>query len=281
MPARIPFLFKFGYHMTAIRNQILLTLRWAFRDRLLHAVLGVALFCMFLVPVFSSFSMRQVQELAITLSLSAISGILLILATVLGASSIWRDIERRYATSVLSLPVSRAAYVIGKFFGIAIFLIVSAVLLGLLSAVVIVIASMQYPSTTPVHWTTLGLCIAADCMKYILLAAVALLFSCVSTSFFLPFFGTIAFYFAGSSSQEVFEYISGELGRTISGPVKFLVKGLYYLLPNLSAFNLKIQAIYGLSLSMSGLLYTLLYFLLYTSILLFVSVWFFTRRELQ
>jgi ABC-type transport system involved in multi-copper enzyme maturation permease subunit len=281
MPASIPFLFTIGNYMTVLQSQVVLTLRWALRDRLLHAVLGVALFCLLLVPVFSSFSMRQVQELAITLSLSSISGILLVLATLLGASSIWRDIEKRYATSVLSLPVSRAAYVLGKFFGIAIFLIVSAVLLGLLSAVAIVFASMQYPSATPVHWTTLGLCVAADCLKYILLAAVALLFSCVSTSFFLPFFGTIAIYFAGSSSQQVYEYISGELGKTISEPVKILVKGVYYLLPNLSAFNLKVQAIYGLPLSISGLLYTVGYFLLYTSILLYVSVWFFARRELQ
>lgn len=280
----IPFLFihlTYMDSMPALKNQILLTLRWAFRDRLLHAVLGVALFCMLLVPVFSSFSMRQVQELGITLSLSAISGILLILATLLGASSIWRDIERRYTASVLSLPVSRTAYVLGKFIGIALFLIISSVMLGLLSILVIVFASMQYPSGTPIHWITIGLCIMSDCLKYILLAAVALLFSCLSTSFFLPFFGTIAIYFAGSSSQEVYEYISGELGKNISYPVKMMIKGVYYLLPNLSAFDLKVQAIYGLSLSIPGLLFTLIYFLIYTSILLYASVWLFARRELQ
>jgi ABC-type transport system involved in multi-copper enzyme maturation permease subunit len=267
--------------MSAIRGQVLLTLKWAFRDRLFHAVLGVALLSMLLVPVFSSFSMRQVQELGITLSLSAISGVLFVLATLLGASSIWRDIERRYTSSVLSLPVSRASYVLGKFFGTALFLVFSGALLGLLSAGVIVLASLQYPSQFPVHWTTVAVCIGSDCLKYILLASVAILFSCLSTSFFLPFFGTIAIYFAGSSSQEVFEYVSGDMGKDLSYMARIAIKTVYYLLPNLSAFDLKVQAIYGLPLLLPGLLYTMGYFLVYTSILLYVSVWFFSTRELQ
>ncbi len=74
---------------------MVVTVRSILRDRVLHALLGVALLLFLLVPVFSLFSMRQVQELSVTLCLSALSLVLLVLSVLLGASSIWRDIERR------------------------------------------------------------------------------------------------------------------------------------------------------------------------------------------
>ena len=79
---------------------------------------GIALAMILLVPAFSSFSMRQVQELSITLSLSSVSLILLVITLLLGASSIWRDIEKRYTTSILTLQISRAAFLLSKFFSI-------------------------------------------------------------------------------------------------------------------------------------------------------------------
>lgn len=266
--------------MNTFRNLFLLTLKWALRDRLLHAILAVALLLFFLVPAFSLFSMRQVQELSITLSLSAISFILLVLATLLGSSSIWRDVEKRYAASVLGLPVSRASYLLAKFLGIAFFIASCATLLCITSCIVIVISSAQYPSDVPIHWQNIILAVAADTLKYILLAAVAVLFSSLSTSFFLPFFATIAIYLAGSATQEVYEYISGDAGRKLSAPVLAFIKGVYYVIPNFAAFNQKVQAIYGLPLSYSGIGYTVLYFLIYTSILLSISVWTFSRRDL-
>lgn len=259
---------------------MLLTLRWALRDRVFHAVLGVALFLFLLVPSFSLFSMRQVQELSITMSLSAQSVVLLVLATLLGSSSVWRDIERRYTASLLSLPVSRAAYVLGKFCGIALFIAACAAFLGVVAAAVVYISSVTHPSEMPVHWGSLAAAVAVDTLKYLLLAAFALLLSTLSTSFFLPFFVTLAVYFCGSASQEVYEYISGSFGKEIPPALLALMKGVYYVIPNFSVFDLKLQAIYGLPLSLSGIALSLLYFCVYTAILLFLAVWTFSRREL-
>jgi Cu-processing system permease protein len=266
--------------MTALSTQISLTFKWALRDRLFHAVIGVALIMFLLVPALSIFSMRQVQELAITISLSSISLVLLVLATLLGTSSIWRDIERRYTASVLALPLSRTTYVLGKFCGIALFISMCAALMGIVASVVILIVSAHFPSDISVHWQNIWAAIIADILKYLLVAAMALFFSSLSTSFFLPFFGTIALYLAGSASQEVFEYISGEFGRTLPATAFFLIKGVYYVIPNFAAFNLKVQAIYGLPLPYNGLFLTLLYFMLYIAILLFLSVSIFSRRQI-
>jgi ABC-type transport system involved in multi-copper enzyme maturation permease subunit len=266
--------------MEQIFNQTAITVRRIVRDRLLHAVLGVALLLILLVPLFSVFSMRQVQELAVTLSLAAIALTLLVLALLLGSSSVWRDVERRYTAAVLSLPISRSAYLLGRFLGIALFIVTSGVILGLVAVPVIILSAAQYPSAIPLHWATYGAAVAASILKGVLLTAVAFLFSSLSTSFYLPFFATAGLYLAGSASQEVYEFVTGKFGATMNPVSLALVKGAYYIVPNFSAFNLQTQAIYGLPLSGAGLFLAFAYFLVYTAILLSVSVRVFASREL-
>ncbi|MBL0226726.1 MAG: ABC transporter permease subunit [Geobacteraceae bacterium] len=256
------------------------TLKSLIRDRLLQVLLACALFIFLVVPALSLFSMRQVQELSVTLSLSAISIILLVLTVILGSSSIWRDIERRYLASVLGLPVSRTSYIMGKFFGIVTFIMVGSILLGLVATVVIALVSSQYPSDIPVRWLYIWAAILMDGFKYVLVAAVALLFSAVSTSFYLPFIATLVVYFCGSASQGVYEYITSDYGKTMSAMTRNLISSIYYLIPNFAAFDFKVQAVYPLAVPFQGLLFTGVYFLIYTGMVLMIAVWVFNRREL-
>ena len=266
--------------MEQVANMFMITFKSFLRDKILHAILSAVCVLFLIVPAMSIFSMRQVQELAITLSLSLISFVLFILATILGASSVWRDLERRYAHPVLGLPISRTSYLLGKFLGIAVFISVCAILLSIAASLVIAISARFYPSDLPVRWSYVFLAIAGIALKFILLSLIAMVLSTLSTSFFLPFFGTICLYFAGSASQNVFEYISGEYGKHIAAPFLTLIKGVYYVIPNFSAFDLNVHAIYGLPVSWYGLIYTVSYFIVYIAILLCTAAWSFSRREL-
>jgi len=266
--------------MSAFRSQVSLTLRWAFRDRLFHAVLGVALVLLLLVPVFSAFSMRQVQELALTLALAFSNLVLVVIAVLLGTTVVWREIEKKYSNAVLALPISRSAYLLGKFFGVALFLILATAMLAPVIAAVVMFAASTYPSATPIPWLNLCWALLFACARSILLAAFAMFFSAVGTSFFLPFFATFAIYLAGGASQEVYEYVTGEYGQTLSSLVVLVAKGLYFLLPNLAAFDLQVYAIYGIELPMMHVGMTGAYFLVYTAILLGFSLWSYDRRQL-
>jgi Cu-processing system permease protein len=203
------------------------------------------------------------------------------LSVFLGGTSLWKDIERRYTFSVLSLPVTRASYVLGKYLGIALFILLTTMVLGLVGCTVIGVTSTVYPSARPVAWSNLCMAIAFDGFKYCLLIGVAFLFSAVSTSFFLPIFGTISVFLAGSAIQEVHDFLLSSQGQGISPVVKKVAGFLYYLLPNLSAFNLNVNAIYGIAISRSGSALTLLYFIIYTSLLLVLSIIIYSRREMQ
>ena len=257
-----------------------ITLKGIFRDRVFQGIMVTA--CAFLlIPKIASLSMRQVTELSLTLSLSLISFILLLLSVFLGGTSLWKDIERRYTFSVLGLPLSRQKYMLGRFGGTALFVLLSSVVLGIAACAVVGVTSATYPPDRPVIWGTMALCILFDALKYILLIAVAFLFSTVSTSFFLPVFGTIATFLAGGVTQQVYEYIHSPAAKTLSPAVKQIATGLYYLMPNFSAFDLKVNAIYALPVSFEGLLLTAAYFVIYVGILLSFSAAIFMRREMR
>jgi ABC-type transport system involved in multi-copper enzyme maturation permease subunit len=261
--------------MALVKANLIFTLR----DRILLAVLATALVMILLVPSLSTFSMQQVQELAITLALSSVSLVMLIITLLLGTTAIFRDIDRRYIASIMTLPIDRSTYLLAKFFAMIFFLAAATVIMSAGAIIVINLSAAQYPSEMPILWGNIFLAVAGDFFKFVLLSSVALLLSSVSTSFFLPFFGTLAIYLSGSASQEVFEFVSGEFGQDISPFALKAIKVTYYLLPNFSAFDFKVHAIYALPISMSSILLSVGYGLLYCVILLSLAIWAFNRRQ--
>lgn len=261
-------------------NVFLVTFRGISRDRVFHGILLISVLMLF-IPSISQLSMRQVPELGMNLSLSLISFIQLLLAMFLGGTMLWKDIERRYSFSVLSLPISRTQYLWGKFLAVALLNLIVALFLGLVTAVVVAAISLKYPSTRPILWFNLFGAIGFDALKYILLTACAFLFSTVSTSFFLPIFGTITVFFMGSASQEVHEFVRTSAANDLPNWLKSVADFFYYFLPNFTAFDLKVNAIYALPLDTPALLLRLGYFLAYTVILLTIASQVFSRRELK
>ncbi len=258
-----------------------ITLKGIIRDRVFQGIMVLAVLFLF-IPSAASLSMRQVTELSITLSLSLISFILLLLAVFLGATSIWKDIERRYTFSVLSLPLSRTTYLLGRFCGIALFLLITALFLGTVSLLVIKVSSAIYPPTRSILWSAIVVTIIFDALKYILVVAVTMLLATVSTSFFLPIFGAVSAFLVGTITQQVFDYLqTPSAQKAVSVAVKNAAQLLYYLLPNLNSFDLKVNAIYAIPLNPSGLVLTVLYFVVYTGIVLAIGAFLFERREMK
>jgi Cu-processing system permease protein len=258
----------------------LVTFKGIFRDRVFRGIMMAGILFP-VIPLASSLSMRQVTELSISLSLSLLSFTLLLLSIFLGGTSLWKDIERRYTFSVLSLPITRASYFLGKFIGIACFVLLTTVMFGLISGVVIRVAAGIYPPLRPIVWTNVVMAFAFCSMKYILVVALSFLFSAVSTSFFLPIFGAISLFIVGSATQQVYDYLHASTVINVSPVVKNIANTLYYILPNFSAFDLEVNAVYGISLSPTGMVWTCLYFVIYTAVLLTLSAIIFSRREMQ
>jgi Cu-processing system permease protein len=261
-------------------NIISITLKGIFRDRVFQGIVAASLLFL-VIPSVSTLSMRQVTELSITLSLSLVSFILLLLAVFLGGTSLYKDLERRYSFSVLSLPISRSSYLLGRFAGISLFLLLTSLILGAAVLLVVYLVSGNYPPDRPVAWGMLVAAVGFDVAKYIFLVAFGILFSTVSTSFFLPIFGSIAIFLVGSATQQAYDYVCSPLGQKLAPLVQQAAKALYYVLPNFSAFDLNVNAIYGLPPNCRGLFLTAGYFVIYTGFVLAAAAAIFSRREMK
>ena len=253
---------------------------WILRDRFFQAILAVALLLIAMVPVISYFSMRQTQELAVTLALSFISAVLLVCSLLLGCTMVWRDLERRYSYALLSLPQARSGYLLAKFFAVAGFLLLCALCLAAAAALAVKLSILEYPSEIPVQWGRFFVAILADVLKYSLLAALAMLLTTFATSFFLPFFVTLAIFLTGSASQEVYEFVTSRYAREFSDVGRVVFKSVYYIIPNFSAFDLKLQAIYPIAFDTTHVLFLIGYHAVYLTMVLCLAIWVFSRREL-
>jgi len=234
----------------------------------------------FFIPVFSSFSMRQVQEVGITMCLSLNSFVLLLLSVLCGLSTLWRDIERRYVYIMLAYPVSRTTYFLGRFLGCVILFVFISVINFFLSIISINICASIYKSNLPILWNNIGFCFLFTFLKYVLLLSLSFLFISLSTSFFTPFFLTITIYIAGNASQGIYEYIFTEAAQKYSVWFKILIKIIYYILPNFSSFDLTAYASYALKINYESLLFSFLYFMLYMTMSISLGCIIFSKRDM-
>lgn len=266
--------------MNNVFNLISLTFKSIILDRIFHGIICAALLFLF-VPVVASLSMQQSVEISTTLSLSIFAAILLILSIFLGGTALWRDIERRYTFSILSLPISRNSYIFGKFLGVAAFMLFVALTLGLIVSGEIWLVAKLYAPTHKVALSGVVVAMFFLMLKYILLVACTFMLSSFSTSFFLPIFGAASIWLAGGAIQQVRDYVMSPQSTEILPVVKLSVSLVYCLLPNFSAFDLTTNAVYALPLSWAGLSITFAYFLLYTAIVITLTCIFFGKRELK
>ncbi len=88
-------------------------------------------------------------------------------------------------------------------------------------------------------------------------------------------------YVAGSSIQQVYEYVNSPSAKDFGTLFNNSVKVIYYLLPNLSSFDLQVYAIYGVPLQLAGLLLTFCYFSIYTVIVMTIAAIIFQKREFK
>lgn len=258
-----------------------ITFKGGIRDKVFITLIIISLISfLFVVPSISSMSMRQVREVSVGLSLTIISFISLILTIFLGINLVYRDMDRRFVHFTLSMPIGRDEYIIGKFMGLCAIIGTGFLILSLSSTIGITISSNIAKSGAVMAWENFIAALFLDFLSLVIIASISTLFSAFSTSIFLPLFASLGFYIAGNSIQTVSEYIKSSYGENLPFLSVLISKIAYYILPNLTAFDLKFNAIYGIPLSFGYLLSVIGYGLIYIVIIMSLTILIFRGREL-
>ncbi len=268
--------------MSPVWPVAVITFKEGIRNRAVYGITIVALLLLVANVLISGMFMREVGKVAVDMALSAVSFAGLLLVLFVGINLTAKDLEKRTIYMVLSRPVSRSQYIVGKFAGMVFLIVTTFFLLSLFAAGSILLVKASYPGYFPrFSWPMISLALFFIVMMLILLAALSFFFASFSSTSFITLVLTILSYVIGHSIGDVKTLVESPEGAGIEvSPVTvMLVRTAYYVFPNLDIFNIKVQAAHGLALPLSYVMWVILYCLVYTSIVVAAACLIFRRRE--
>jgi Cu-processing system permease protein len=269
--------------MTTLWPIMLITFKDGIRNRAIYGIFLLALMLLIANFLLCSMIPREVGKVAVDIALSTVyfSGLLLVFFV--GINLMAKDLDKRTIYMVISRPISRSQYIVGKFFGMALLIIAAMVFLSIFAILSIYVIKLSYPGFYQrFSWPVILLALAFSVLPLILLSALSFLFASFTTSSFITLVLTMIAYIIGRSSYEVKALLESPVvaAGTQPSPITVtLVQIAYYLFPNLSIFDIKTQAAHDLPLASSYILWAILYFIVYTSLAVAGAALFFRRRE--
>jgi len=247
------------------------TFREAVRDRVLYNLIAFALLLSGAAILVAQISIDIEKLVVINLGLTAVSLFGIVIAIFIGIGLVSKEIEKRTLYTVLSRPVRRWEFIIGKFFGLAGTLVVNTFFMA-----IGVFAALFYVSHKFVRADALILvALYFIILEFLIICAVALLFSSFSSPLLSAVFA-FSLFVIGSFAEDLRGFAGMAHGFT-----RVLVTGAAYLVPNFSAFNIVSSIAHEQPVAPQLILQNTLYALFYTAMALSGAVLIFERRNLK
>jgi ABC-type transport system involved in multi-copper enzyme maturation permease subunit len=245
------------------------TFREATRDRVLAGVGAAGIAVLALTQVLSPLALGEGKRLTVDLGLSAVSWLGLLVVLLVGSSLVGKEIERRTIYNLLSRPLHRPVYLVGKWVGLSAALWLLAAVIGVALSGVLAIrgAAGHVPAVVQ------GVYMAG--LELTVITAIAVLFSALSTPVLSSLY-TLAVYLVGQWSYDL---------RTFSdqfpAPLGAATRTIANLAPNLPLFNMRSLAADGLTTSLPHLGTATVYAALYCVCALCLAAAAFESRDFK
>jgi ABC-type transport system involved in multi-copper enzyme maturation permease subunit len=244
------------------------TAREAIRNRILYSILFFAVLMVGVSAVFGAASIGDPMKYMKDFSLMSVSLFGVIIAVVLGVNLLHQELGRKTIFNILSKPVARWQFLVGKFLGL--FATLAAVVGTMSTGVVLFFALLSG------RWDwSLVAASAAALLEIMLVIAVALFFSSLVVTPSLAGMFTAATFIAGRSSGYLLYFIEHDHPAAL----RAVAQGLYWALPRLDRFTIADQMVYGDPLAPPYAGALVAYTLAYAGLLLLISTGLFARRE--
>lgn len=247
------------------------TFREAVRDRVLYNLVFFALLLVASAPLLGQISIGVQRVLLINLSLTAISVFGIVISIFVGISLVSKEIEKRTLYPILSRPVGRGEFIVGKYFGLSGTLLVNttAMAAGFYFALFLMVRQFTRADAnilTAIYFLLL---------QFLVVIGLTLLFSTFSSPLLSALFA-LSMFVAGTFSGDLRAFAA--MSR---GPERWLAQGTSYVIPNLASLNVITRVAHDQKISASLIGYNTLYALLYTTVTVSGAVLIFSRRNLK
>lgn len=260
----------------------IITFKEGIRNRAMYGIFLLALLLCAANFLICGMIMQEVGKVAVDIALSAVSFSGLLLILFVGINLLAKDLDRRTIYMVLARPISRGQYIWGKFLGMVLLIGTAVACLGSCALLSIYSVKWTFPNYFPrFAWEPVFWALALIALMLILLSALGFLFASFTTSSFITLILTVVSYLIGHGIAAIKALVENPevVGIEVSAATLKLIKVAYYLFPNLSLFDIKLQAAHNLPVSWGYLVGTMTYGTVYTIITVSLAGLIFSRRE--
>ena len=229
------------------------TTREALRNRILYALLFFAL-----IPIASStllghITVGEYHKIVMDTGLAAIAVFGVLIAIFVGIGLVNREIERKTIYTIASKPVPRAAFVLGKYLGLVMVLVLLVALMGLAHALSLLLNGAGVG-------VGLLVALAMTTVELLVVTAFAVLYSTFTGPTLATFF-SLSTFVVGHLTADIRDFGAA----SESGLVRQCSSVLYWVLPNLEAFNVRAEVAHSVDLPLDFLVITGTYGVLYAA----------------
>ncbi len=257
------------WRVSAIANN---TFREAVRDRVLYNLVLFVLLLTGAAIFIGELSGGQERRIIVDLGLSAMLLFGVFIAIFVGVGLVYKEIERRTVYAIFAKPVGRGEFLLGKYIGLALTLLVNVIIMGSGISLALIFVKRGWDPLALSIWPAVLLIYT----ELLLLTAIALLFSCFSSPALSALF-TFFFFIIGHFSADL-----KTLAQSLGGAgASALLTLLYYLLPNLANLSFIAPAARGITPGLAQTSWLLLYSLAYIAVVLAAAMWIFSRRNFK
>ncbi|MBN2467734.1 MAG: ABC transporter permease [Deltaproteobacteria bacterium] len=245
------------------------TFREAIRDKVLYSLFFFAVVMIGISMILDHLTIGERTKIIKDFGLASILLFGVLIAVFVGIGLVYKEIEKKTIYNILSKPIHRYQFILGKYLGLVMVLFSEVALMS----IVFLAMLYFYEGTVDCY---LFYAIGTTFIELMVITAFALLFSSFSTPILSGLF-TLSFYIIGHLTSDLLEL--GQKGY--SRFFECIATALYYLIPNLEFFNLKGDVVYHKPISAEYLFFACSYGLLYILLLLLISIVVFQTRDLK
>jgi ABC-type transport system involved in multi-copper enzyme maturation permease subunit len=245
------------------------TYRETVRDKVLYNLVLFALLMISSSYVLGKISVYQEVKIIKDLGLASISAFGMVIAIFIGIGLVSKEIDKRTLYSLLPKPISRVQFLLGKYFGLCLTLLVNVLVMTAgLYGLLFLMAEPFEPALLKAVFLIY--------VKLVVLVAVALLFSTFTSALMAALF-TGFVYVAGYFSADL-KHFDSVVESTVLPQITLF---LYYLLPNFKNFDIKAPIVAGDPVAFGQIAFASAYAVVYIALLLVTSAWVFQHRNLK
>jgi len=245
------------------------TFKEGVRDRLFFAIGIFAVVVLGSSLLIGPLSLGEQVRITQDVGLAAISIMSFMIAILVGTSIVHREVDKRTIYTVISKPVERWQFIVGKFLGLA--ATVSLLVCGMTVLLVLInlgVAGNLDPQILVAVFLTW--------MELLLLTALSVLMSTLASPILGAIF-SLLLYVIGHASADIKE-LAVKFG---SGAIRAAADIVYYAVPNLEYLNVRSKVTHGVDIDLAYVAFASSYALLYSLSFLIIAVLVFERKEFR